>query len=655
MLNNIKIKSSLTGKLIFTLCVTLLVLISIYTIYAVRENRKLTEGYLEEEGFALAKGAALALQTVVENDIKKGVITEKALFDRNYKLLKDDPEPDKRKYGSAFDRYTDSYWQGFVDAFLANDNILFAAPVANGEGDMAGYLPTHNTKYKERSKRIFNDTVGAKSGNSGEPLKQVYKRDTGEMAWNISYPIFVNGRHWGGFRIALSLANVEARVAAERNKIIFTMALVTVILTGVILIISRIILSRPLSKVLKATEDLAVGEGDLTQRLIIYSNDEIGAISRYINTFIEKLQVMVRNLGETVENVAKTGTELSQNSKQNAIATKQVAAAIEEVTKGNSEQTANVNQTVEITGQLIMAIEQIAKGAQEQSQNVIRTADIVNQMASAIQDVAANSQHVSAGAAKTAEVAAKGGEAVKKTVEGMERIRQSVFETANRIKELGEHSQQIGEIIQVIDDIAEQTNLLALNAAIEAARAGEHGKGFAVVADEVRKLAERSSKATKEIADLITNIQHGTDNAVKAMEIGTGEVEVGAQLAHDAGLALEAIVQQVNQAVNQIESISAASEEMAASSTEVIKAIDNVSAITEENTAASEQMTANSNQVMNAMQNIAAISEENAAAAEEVSASTEQLNNSTEEIAASAENLEKTAEELQIIVRSFKV
>ncbi len=399
-----------------------------------------------------------------------------------------------------------------------------------------------------------------------------------------------------------------------------------------------------------------VADGDLTREVPdINTGDEVEELGKAFKTMVLNLRDVLTKVNDSSQLVASTSEQLSANANQASLATQQVAAAVGEVAKGNNEQTNNVNQTVEITNQLILAIDQIAKGAQEQSQNVLQTADVVNQMATATQDVATNAQAVSTGAIKTAEVAEKGGAAVQKTVAGMERIKQSVFDTANKIKELGEHSQQIGEIIQVIDDIAEQTNLLALNAAIEAARAGEHGKGFAVVADEVRKLAERSGKATKEIAELITNIQRGTDNAVKAMEVGTGEVETGAQLAHDAGLALEEIVQQVRQSVDQIESISAASEQMAASSTEVIRAIDNVSAITEENTAATEQMTASSNHVMDAMQNIAAISEESGAAAEEVSASTEELNASTEEIAAAAANLEKMAVDLQNLITRFKV
>ncbi len=252
-------------------------------------------------------------------------------------------------------------------------------------------------------------------------------------------------------------------------------------------------------------------------------------------------------------------------------------------------------------------------------------------------------------------VAAAGGQAVEKTVKGMRQVKDAVFETAQKIHELGEQSQKIGEIIQVIDDIAEQTNLLALNAAIEAARAGEHGKGFAVVADEVRKLAERSGKATKEIAELITDIQRGTKVAVESMQVGTKEVEAGVELAQDAGQSLTEIVNGVKTAGEQVHKIMILINEILLSSKEVTDAVNNVAAITEENTAATEEMSASAEQVNASMQNMASISEENAASAEEVSASTEELTASIEEISASGDQLAKMAQELQNLVTRFRV
>ncbi|PKM41648.1 MAG: hypothetical protein CVV03_12015 [Firmicutes bacterium HGW-Firmicutes-8] len=653
MLN--RIKNSLTGKLVSTLILTLFLLVSIYTVYTVQEDKKIVEGHLERKGFALAKGAALALQTMVENDIKKGVITEKALFDRDYKLIKDDTEAKNRKYSSAFDSYTDTYWQGFVDAFLADEDVLFAAPVANGEGDKAGYLPTHNTKYKDRSKRIFNDSVGVGAGNTKEPLKQVYKRDTGEVAWDISHPIYINGKHWGGFRVALSVASIEAQLAAKRNKTILSMVLLAVILTTVIFIIARIMLSKPLNKILKATEDLAVGDGDLTQRLDISSNDELGIISRHINTFIEKIQVVVRDLAEMIEKVASVGELVSSNSEEGTKATQQVASAIEQVAKGSTEQSRSITDTVQVVTQVSQAIEQIAAGAQEQSKNVINTSAMVTEMANKIDTMAEGMETVKQVSEQNGVVATKGGQAVDKTVNGMLQVKDAVFETANKIHELGEQSQKIGEIIQVIDDIAEQTNLLALNAAIEAARAGEHGKGFAVVADEVRKLAERSGKATKEIADLITDIQRGTKVAVESMQVGTKEVESGVELAQEAGQSLQEIVQGVKTAGEQVHKIMSLINEILNSSKVVSAAVNNVAAITEENNAATEEMSASVEQVNASMQNMASISEESAASAEEVSASTEELTASVEEISSSSEQLAKMAQELQSIVAQFRV
>jgi len=237
----------------------------------------------------------------------------------------------------------------------------------------------------------------------------------------------------------------------------------------------------------------------------------------------------------------------------------------------------------------------------------------------------------------------------------MLKVKDAVFETAQRIQDLGVQSQKIGEIIQVIDDIAEQTNLLALNAAIEAARAGEHGKGFAVVADEVRKLAERSGKATKEIAELITNIQRGTKVAVDSMQVGTREVESGVELAQDAGQSLKEIVQGVNTAGEQVHKIMEIINEILTGSEEVSKAVNNVAAITEENSAATEEMSASAEEVNSSMQNIASISEENASGAEEVSASTEELTASIEEISSSSEQLARMAQELQNMVARFKI
>lgn len=445
----------------------------------------------------------------------------------------------------------------------------------------------------------------------------------------------------------INVKNKESNI----NLVIIITAIVTLTIGVLISQIIKNSLIRPLMDMSRAAGRIAAG--DLTETLRSKAKGEVGCLVSAFNEMVENLRDIISGVAESAQNVAATSEELFSTSSESAKVAEQVANAIQEIARGVAEQAVSVTETMETMGQANESIRQISAGAGKQADNVTVTASMAGQMANSISEVADSAQTVAVSAEKTKAAADKGENAVKMTIEGMDGVKKKVFETADKIRLLGEHSQQIGEIIQVIDDIAEQTNLLALNAAIEAARAGEHGKGFAVVADEVRKLAERSSRATGEIANLVTTIQKLTAGTVTAMEEGTGEVEQGAFLAMDAGNALKEILNMVDDTYRQVQNISAAAEEISAGSQKVVKAIENVSAITEENTASTGELNTASSRVAMAMENIASINQESSAAAEEVSASTEEMSASIHEISGTSGRLAEMAEELRKMVDRF--
>jgi methyl-accepting chemotaxis protein len=482
--------------------------------------------------------------------------------------------------------------------------------------------------------------------------------------------------------------NTNSLVEQTRWILLITMAAAIVIGMGLGLVITRLI-TNPLADVMRVSRQVAdvdlpalttelgaLAQGDLTRSMTItaepvrvQSKDEVGEMAGGFNAMIERLQEagvafgdMVANLrgsiGQVQENanqVAAASQQINAASAQSGQATQQVASTIQQVAQGITQQTQSVTQATSQVEQMSQAVDGIAKGSQEQSKAVEKASASVAQMSSVVDQVATSAQASAQASQQAAETAESGAHTVRQTVDAMTSIRGTVNEVGQKVQQMQQYSTQIGAIVETIDDIAEQTNLLALNAAIEAARAGEQGRGFAVVADEVRKLAERSGKATKEIAQLIQNVQHGTEEAVAAMQSSLKQVDAGSALAGQAGEALEQILDASRLVSEQVQQIAAAAEEMSASSSELALAMDSVSAIVEENTASTEEMAAGSGEISAAMESIASISEENSAAAEQVSAATEEVSAQSEEVAASAESLAEIAEQLQAVVAQFKL
>ena len=291
------------------------------------------------------------------------------------------------------------------------------------------------------------------------------------------------------------------------------------------------------------------------------------------------------------------------------------------------ELTASADQSAQAITHVAGTINDVAHGTKSQASSIESAVVIIEQTSAGIRHIAANSNAMLGMAEKTTSAAAQGGKAVEAAIQQMVSIEKSVSGSAQVVATLGERSKEIGQIVDAISGIAGQTNLLALNAAIEAARAGEQGRGFAVVAEEVRKLAEQSQKAAKQIAELIAEVQAETDNAVTVMHAGTQEVKVGAEVVNKAGQAFQEITSLIGAVSQQIQEISTAIQQMASES----------------------------QQIVSTEKEIYRISTETAGQTQIVSAAVEEQAASMEQIAASSQALAKMAEELRSVIAKFTV
>ncbi len=423
-----------------------------------------------------------------------------------------------------------------------------------------------------------------------------------------------------------------------------------------------------------AAATAAMADGDLTrsvsiqtQNIEIKSSDEIGDLGQAFNLMIERLQEtgnafnktmanLRRQIGKVQENaslVASASQQITAASEQSAEAVQQVAMTIQQVADGVSQQAQSAADITSQVDQMSSAVGGVAEGAQDQARSVESISRSIAEMTTVADRVAESAQSIAADAGRVTDTAEASAQTVMQTVEAIQLIRETVAEVSDKVQQMQEYSTQIGVIVETIDDIAEQTNLLALNAAIEAARAGEQGRGFAVVADEVRKLAERSGQATKEIAQLIQSVQQGTGAVTEAMRRTLEQVESGVDLAGMAGRALEDILEAIRGVTGEIQEVAAKSQELTGINQELMSAAESVSAVVEENTAATEELAASADEIGRAIESIASVSEENSAAAEEVSASAEEMSAQVEEMAATAQSLADMAKQLQAVVAEF--
>lgn len=445
----------------------------------------------------------------------------------------------------------------------------------------------------DKSRIERNESVAAQEIMAGNQGQSNYTNYRGKSVVGAYLPI--PGTEWG------LIAEQETSEAYAGANALFRYLLVIAGITLVLVVFLAFIITRSISRPIQKLADAAgvIASGDLTVVVEEGGRDEIGVLARAFRLMTENLQTLLQKVGQTGQSLATASEQMAASAEETSRATEQIATTVSEV----------------------------AQGAGDTAHNVEEAAAQVEDMVQTVKEIEANANEVAAATGLAQETAEKGTLGVNAVVQKMDMIKERVDETASLVKSLGERSQEIGKIVDLIANIASQTNLLALNAAIEAARAGEQGRGFAVVADEVRKLAEESASATAQIAELIKRIQSETEQAVESMTTGTKEVDEGQMVVQQAGEAFKEIAGAIEGINGQVKGISSAIQMLSKSADTFAEAMSNISAITEET----------------------------AASAEEVSAATEEQTASVQQIAATAHTLVELADELQAGVNRFKL
>jgi methyl-accepting chemotaxis protein len=484
--------------------------------------------------------------TVVDSEILEqgGNLTEYALQLRRYEkdlFINIGNADDMKKYAA---KWEDSRKK-------ITETITGMEKLSRESGEKLDFVPlnTHMQEYFSGFATVSSKVISgelltsADANNAMKPYKEPIHKFEKDVDTILEYA-------------AKKMEENKVTIVSVKKRVITSISIM--LAAGLVLVsLFAIFIARSITKPIRETINVitAISTGDLTHRISYDSRDELGVMSKQFNQFTAKLSEIINNVIRSTVQVASTSAEFSSTAECMAAATEQLTSQAATVATATEE------------------------------------------MAATASNIASNSGMAADGSSQANESAVSGSQVVEMTMQVMDRIADRVKSSSKTVDELGRRSDQIGEIVGTIEDIADQTNLLALNAAIEAARAGEQGRGFAVVADEVRALAERTTKATKEISEMIKSIQKETKTAVSEMEQGVLEVVKGSDEARKSGEALKTILDKVENVTMQVSQIATAAEEQSATSMEISHNIQEMTLVIHQSSAGIQQVATSSSEM----------------------------------------------------------
>jgi methyl-accepting chemotaxis protein len=488
--------------------------------------------------------------------------------------------------------------------------------------------------------------------------------------------------------IILGLNNAESNTARLRFRIAVLILLVG---AGVLAFVVGSSIAhdivKPLLLVNSTLKEMAEGEGDLTRTIEVNSNDEVGELATSFNGFTERLRDMVRrtrdvsvDLNEATDRIRNSSSQVNAGTQQQAqslaesylavqaiegsisgiaestgslveaaeessSATLELGATIEEIAHQMEKLFATVEDVSSSISEMSVSSQQIAENVEILSSSTEVTASSITELDASIKEIEENAEKTSRLSEEAAVDAQKGKETVDETIQGILAIRESVDRASTVIQDLGSQSNAIGKILTVIDEVADQTSLLSLNAAIIAAQAGEHGKGFAVVADEIRELAERTAVSTREIGAIITNLQNGTSDAVRAMAAGSERVHQEVERSKSAGQALDKIRNSTMKAREQVSGIVRATQEQSRGSRQITNSINQVASMLDQIASAIKQQSEGTRQLARASESMKEIAAQGKLSTGEQAKGSRQINLSMERIRSMIERIDEATRE----------